>query len=439
MAFKSIFYSFLLFVLSLNGCVVVENSYEALPPGIWRGVLQLDPLSFVPPEKAGGSIVSQEGYRKEMPKGSLPFQFEVIYDNEKEFHIELINGSERITVPDIGFGRNIRTAIDTVYIDFPVYDSYIQAQFRENILDGYWVVRYKEDYKIPFVAQYGEPNRYTDQIETPATDLSGKWEVVFSPEEDPYPAIGEFQQTGNKLTGTFLTETGDYRYLEGTIQDDWFSLSVFDGAHAFLFEGKVLSDDQIIGSFRSGKHYQTTWSGSRNPNATLADPDSLTFLKPEAGPFTFSFPDANGQVVSLTDREFDGKYKIVQILGTWCPNCRDETLFLKSYLEEHPQKDLAVIGLAFERYQDPTLARAAIARYQEKLDLPYPVLHAGNSNKEEAALALPMLNHILSFPTLIFLNRTNEVLRIHTGFSGPATSAYADFVADFEAFLDELE
>ncbi|MBR9920859.1 MAG: TlpA family protein disulfide reductase [Bacteroidetes bacterium] len=422
-------------LLTFGSCIVAENEYAALPPGKWRGVLQLDPTAFVPPEEKGESIISQEDYTKDLLEGSLPFQFEVIYENEEDFYIEFINGDERIKVTDIGFGRNIRTAIDTVYIDFPVYDSYIQAQFRESVLDGNWVVRYKKDYKIPFTAQHGVAGRYPDIFEEPGADLSGKWEVTFSPGDDPWPAIGEFTQNGNQLTGTFLTETGDYRYLEGAVEGDWFSMSVFDGSHAFLFDGKILSEDSIIGSFKSGTHYETTWEAIRNPNAEIRDPDSLTFLKPEAGPFTFSFPDVEGNMVSLDDPAFQGKRKIIQILGTWCPNCRDETRFLRDYLANNPNDDLVVIGLAFERYDDSAKAREVISRYVEKMELPYPVLHAGSSNKSEAAKALPMLNHVMSYPTLIFLDENNEVQRIHTGFAGPATSTYQQFVKDFEAFV----
>jgi hypothetical protein len=29
--------------------------------------------------------------------------------------------------------------------------------------------------------------------------------------------VGEFKQVGQKVTGTFLTTTGDYRFLEGTV------------------------------------------------------------------------------------------------------------------------------------------------------------------------------------------------------------------------------
>jgi hypothetical protein len=49
-----------------------------------------------------------------------------------------------------------------------------------------------------------------------------------------------------------------------------------------------------------------------------------------------------------------------------------------------------------------------------------------------------MLNQIVSYPTMIFIDKFGEVRRIHTGFSGPATSTYEDFKADFNLFINEL-
>ena len=69
---------------------------------------------------------------------------------------------------------------------------------------------------------------------------------------------------GNKLTGTFRTDTGDYRFLEGSVQANKMYLSVFDGSHAFLFEAKLMEDSALIGSFRSGNHYKTLWEAERD-------------------------------------------------------------------------------------------------------------------------------------------------------------------------------
>jgi len=250
-----------LFMIFLStGCFVVDNPFSAVAPGPWRGVLKLE-QQFITPNPRGEPLPEKMNMQfEEVTRGELPFNFEVIYENEESFYILIQNGTEKIRVDDITFGRDIRTAKDTVLIQFPVYDSYIKAIYEENVMEGEWVVTNRPNYRIPFVAKHGMSHRFTTLRKDPVTDVSGKWEVSFSGTDSldtDYKAIGEFDQKGNYLTGTFLTETGDYRFLEGTIQNDKLYLSCFDGAHAFLFEAKIAASDSILGSFRSGKHYRT--------------------------------------------------------------------------------------------------------------------------------------------------------------------------------------
>ena len=50
-----------------------------------------------------------------------------------------------------------------------------------------------------------------------------------------------------------------------------------------------------------------------------------------------------------------------------------------------------------------------------------------------------MLNKVVAFPTMIFLNASNKVVAIHTGFAGPATSGYEDFKKEFEALVQKMK
>lgn len=421
--------------MSSISCLVMENKYDKIAPGPWRAILKLDGRSVPITEEVDPSETTIE----EVIQGELPFVLEVVYDENNDFYINIINGEEKIKLDNIKFGKDLQTMKDTVLIDIPIYESYIQAICEERIMEGKWVVKTRDNYEIPFVARQGQNHRFTRLRKKPITDVSGKWEVTFGlNEQEPYPAIGEFKQDGNHLTGTFLTETGDYRFLEGTVQDNKLYLSCFDGAHAFLFEAKITDENTMIGSFRSGKHYTNTWEAKRNPDANLIHPDSLTFLKEGFDKVEFAFTNPQGKSVSLADEAYQNKIKIVQIFGTWCPNCRDETLFLTEYLKKKNNPDLAVIALAFEKHRDKTKANNAIQTYKEKFGIDYEMLHAGYANKKEAAQSLPMLNHILSYPTMIFIDRKNQVRKIHTGFAGPATSEFVDFSKNFDDFVSKL-
>ncbi|MEM9836046.1 MAG: TlpA disulfide reductase family protein [Bacteroidota bacterium] len=424
----------------LPACTFVQEQYPKIPPGPYRAVLKLENNPIIPNPKGKPLPEKLNLEFDEVTDGELPFTFEAVYEDDTTFYLDIINGDERIRVPskNIGYGNDITQARDTIRIDFPVYDTYIQAYHEEGIIEGVWVVNYRDQYRIPFLAKFGEAHRFTQLRKAPVVDLSGEWAMTFSLADKPYLGLGEFKQDGNHLSGTIRTETGDYRFLEGTVQANKLYLSVFDGSHAFLFEGIIKEDGTLNGSFRSGRHYITDFVAKRDPDFQLADPDTLTSLVSD-GPISFSFPDANGDSLSLDDPQFAGKYKLIQIMGTWCPNCRDETNYLRDYLAENPSDQLAMITLAFERYgPDDPRSRQAIKRYHQNMDVDWPILLAGSYKKDEAAQALPMLNHILSFPTLLLVDPNNEVQYIHTGFNGPATSKFAAFDRAFREMLGEL-
>ena len=431
---RKISYLFLI-LATFSGCIQVNNSFDRLPPGVWRATLNLEE------KKALGNLDEDDVENRafeEVAKAELPFNFELRYELDSTITAILLNGEERMEVKNVAFGRMKHRVVDTFQINFPVYDSYIKGTFQERVMKGKWVVNYKDNYSIPFTAEYGRDFRFTNLKKKPKIDMNGKWEVMFSLDDDPYPAVGEFAQEGNRLTGTFLTETGDYRFLEGTIQNDKLYLSCFDGSHAFLFEGKILEDESIIGSFRSGSHYKTTWSAKRNPNPPIGNPEKLTFLKEGYEKFDFSFENTEGKTISLSDEKYNGKVKLVQILGTWCPNCRDETNFLLDYLKTNSAENLEIIGISYERYKEKEKSLAATNRYKENLNIPYEILYGGYANKSEASKTLPMLNKVISYPTLIFIDKYNKVRKIHTGFSGPATIGFPSFKEDFNSFMSQL-
>ncbi|MEO0901014.1 MAG: TlpA disulfide reductase family protein, partial [Bacteroidota bacterium] len=238
----------------------------------------------------------------------------------------------------------------------------------------------------------------------------------------------------------FRTTTGDYRYLEGVVDGDSLRLSTFDGAHAFLFTAKI-TKDSLEGIFYSGNHSQEKFIAKRNEAFELPDANSLTFLKEGYDSFDFSFPDGQGATVSLKDTRFDNKPVVVQILGSWCPNCLDETKFYVNYLEENPNLDIQFVGLAFEYAKTEESAWKSINRLKDRINIPYPILLAqyGTSNKKLANEKLPMLNHVLSYPTTIFIDREGEVKKIHTGFNGPATGKkYEEYIKEFEQTIKDL-
>ena len=127
-------------------------------------------------------------------------------------------------------------------------------------------------------------------------------------------------------------------------------------------------------------------------------------------------------------------------MGTWCPNCMDETKFLSGWYNKNRKNNIEIIAWDYERFLDTTTVNKNIRRLKKRFDINYPVLFAGSSDKKEAALTLPMLNRVFAFPTTIFLNREKKVVKIHTGFSGPATGEeYEKFVEWFEEMTEQIK
>ncbi|MBP7699212.1 MAG: TlpA family protein disulfide reductase [Saprospiraceae bacterium] len=420
----------------LLSCIEPNQTYATVAPGTWRAVLKLDTRSIPATAERKSLIKVDNPTIDDVRSGELPFTFDVNYTDKEKITITIHNGEEKIVLDDIAFGRDKSTAKDTVLIRFPLYKSYIKAIVSERIMQGYWVVETKDNYQIPFEATQGQNYRFTQLKKQPSFDLTGRWETTFGEGEEAEKAIGEFNQKGNYLSGTFATETGDYRFLEGTMQGDKFYLSKFDGAHAFLFEGKILADKSLIGTFRSGKHHQATWVAKLNPQFQLRDPNSLTKIKSDK--MSLQLADANGKIVSLNDPTYQGKIKFVQVMGTWCPNCMDEAAFLSNYLKEKNNPKLSAIGLAFERIKDNTAAYEHLNLYKQKMGIDYAVLLAGKPDKESVARVLPMLEKVMAYPTMIIVDANNKIRRVHTGFAGPATSEHAAFRKEFDEFVNHL-
>src|SRR4029077_12921918 len=93
--------------------------------------------------------------------------------------------------------------------------------------------------------------------------------------------------------------------------------------------------------------------------------------------FHFSFPDLTGKLVSNTDARFKGKVVVVEITGSWCPNCHDEAPFLAEMYRKYGAQGLEVVSLSFEeadQLKDPTRLKAFAKRY----GMNFPVLVCGD-------------------------------------------------------------
>jgi thiol-disulfide isomerase/thioredoxin len=267
------------------------------------------------------------------------------------------------------------------------------------------------------------------------------YEATFSPgsKDESSKAIGVFYKKNNRLVGTFLTESGDYRYLQGDHTGNSIELSAFDGAHLFYFCANVVGDSLTDGKFYSGNHWQEDWVARVNSSATLRDPDSLTYVKKQNELFSFHALNLDGDTLLFDTSVFRNKVTIVQIFGSWCPNCTDESRFMKELFAAHKDKGLHIVPVAFERTPDFEVSKAAVIRQFEELGLTYPPFFGGAAGKGNAAKVFSQLNTISSFPTAVFIDKTGKVRKIHTGFYGPGTGDhYQKNTAELTEFVEIL-
>ncbi|MCB0447596.1 MAG: TlpA family protein disulfide reductase [Gelidibacter sp.] len=391
-------------------------------------------ISVVSCRKPQPKPLSQGVWRAEMQVTEtemLPFNFEVTSPNT----LKIFNAEEVILVDDISY-RN-----DSVIIKMPVFEGYIAAKMNDTLLEGAFI---KESLNrvVPFKAVWNKKMRFETPTQQPSIDVSGNWEAVFSPgvDGDEYIAKGIFEQNGSKVTGTFRTTTGDYRYLEGVIDGNELKLSTFDGSHVFLFTATIINS-AMEGMFYSGNHWKERFVAKRNEAFELPDENELTYLKDGYDSIDFSFPDTTGNKVSVKDERFRNKVVVVQVMGTWCPNCLDESKYYSEYYKNNKNKDVEFIALAFEYAKTKDDAFNNINRLKDNLGVEYPILLAqyGSSDKGKAQEKLPMLNHVLSYPTSIIIDKAGKVRKIHTGFNGPATGEkYVTFKKEFEGFVGTL-
>jgi thiol-disulfide isomerase/thioredoxin len=368
--------------------------------------------------------------------GELPFNLEIQKENDG-YTVFALNGNEKLKM-DKSFIKN-----DSLHIPMEIFDAEIIAKVEANKLNGIYR-KMRSDFsfiQIPFQAEFGKKYRFVEEEKPTSTQIGKKYQVVFRSKNstDSTLSVGIFSQKNNQLTGTFLTSTGDYRYLQGNIVADSLFLSCFDGNHNFLFKAKIEGDKLSGGGFWANSTGFESWSGMKNDEAQLPDATKLTFLKSGYKTIDFSFKNSDGKSISLKDEAYQNKVVIVQIMGSWCPNCMDESRFLANWYEKNKQKGIEIIGLSYEKSTDPAFAYPKINRLKERFGIDYEVLLAGTNNKDDASKSLPMLNKIIGFPTTIFIDKKGVVREIHTGFSGPGTGKYYDnFVSDFNRLVEKL-
>ena len=355
----------------------------------------------------------------------LPFNFSVTNDST----LVVQNSSEIV-------GFSIDYLKDSIFIRSKVFEGFIKGVLEDNKINGVFVIE-SLDRSVPFTS-YNSSKRFNIDFEKNEKLTLNRWRFTFNPNMDNASiSLGIFNPIGqNEISATFRTSTGDYGFMHGGYKDSKIILSTFNGSRAYLLEAELNNNnDSIKGIMYSGNHSKTIIEGVLDNVFELSNEYSLTSLQSKNQKFEFSFENTAGKLISIDDDIFDGKSMVIQLMGSWCSNCLDESKFYVDYMNKNKLIDIEFVALAFEYAKTKDGALNSILKLKNQIGIDYPILLAqyGSSDKGKALEKFPMLNNIISYPTTIFLDKNKDVIKIHTGFNGPATGEkYIEFINEFD-------
>lgn len=407
---------------------------------IVAGLLVFTPFSRADEESVAPNGTTTFHGRLYAPIGEIPFQIELQRQSPAQAVATLIHGGVREQATRT-------TLLDHLYVfQFDYYDAEITLMrgYPSPDVDwsawtfcgtgkppfgwvGVWTKRRSRDEVASMQLSMGADNGLAF-VEIPGEQRdidavrSGQAQrrlATLQFAKEGAPAILDLRTSGRYAEGTIRTTTGDYRHMSGTLFPRGLTLSTFDAGHAILFKGVINPDGSMSGEYSSGPTYTDTWTGQWDDNAALPDPFSLTtFTGSVEALDALTFPDTGGNPRRVGD--FAGKARIIELWGTWCPNCKDAAPVLAELQERYKDKGLSILGLAFEATGDAERDRRQVALYKQRFNIAYPSLIAGVRGKDSAAKAFPMLDQIRAYPSFIFIDGAGKVRGVYTGFTGPA-------------------
>jgi thiol-disulfide isomerase/thioredoxin len=346
----------------------------------------------------------------------------------------LFNGEDKVVASGASFQNG------SLVLNFDSYAAKLEAKLQDDALVGQYGPMLKKTYPIA-------AHRHTAGAgsNAKAPSINGLWEVAVksSKGEQAWRLIVQ-QKSGSNVSAAILRVDGDTGALTGGYKDGHFVLSHFSGGRPALMILTPAADGTLAVDM-TDLHGKSQLTATR-PDVARAkglppptDPDHHTTVKDAAEPFRFSFPDLTGKLVSNTDARFLGKVVLVNITGSWCPNCHDEAPFLAELYRKYRSRGLEVVALSFEE-EDQLKNPARLRAFMKEYGIDYTVLLGGVPDDRDAKLTQPV--NLNSWPTTFFLGRDGRVRFVHAGFPGPASGdlyrqATHEFYAQVESLLAE--
>ena len=376
----------------------------------------------------------------ETPGGELPF--ELVFDRAGgSLRAELVNGDEHAPF------SSVERSAEGLVLSMPHYDSRLVLKVLPGgrALEGRWERRTRgaAPFRLPLRAELTDAPRFTPRTGAGPPDtaaLEGRWEVRFADADEPSVGLFEADPDGS-ARGTFLAATGDERFLAGLLDGRVLRLSGFDGARAVLVRAEIGPQGIMRGDLWSRDTYHVRFEGTRTAGAARVLPDGFSLARwNDAVPLgSVQALDLDGRAVRLDDPRFAGGARLIEVFGTWCPNCNDAIVDLVALGREYRDRGLSIVGLAFELEDDPARNRRLVEAFRDRYGVDFPLLLGGTVDDARSRKALPGLEGALAYPTLLLAAADGRVVAVHVGWAGPATGGeHARLMEELRARIERL-
>lgn len=399
-------------VIAMAWAAFACSTKNELTPGSWLGIIQMDSIPG---------------------KLDVPFNMEVKVDNGN-VQLTVRNADEHITISEV------ERVDDSIFAKFPTFTSELVMAVNDSLNGYYYPKGVKDGRRYKFYALKGESDRFPWYTDQPKFNITGRWWFIENPgKTDSTIMVAEFKQNGSRVTGTILSTTGDYRYLEGKVAGNMFYFSKCDGAQSIIVRGQITDSATMVNGLISGSpHWVSVWRAIRDDKAKLPESESLVWVRKGYSTFDFAGTDLNGNRVTSNDKRFKGKVLAVLAGGSWCPNFLDESRFYKTMYEKYRDKGFEVVSLCFE---DKTFeaAQPKIKRFAHSIGAKYTFLYVSPRGRKQRDSVLYALEGQMAYPTSMILDRNGKIRRVETGFSGPGTGEhYQKFARETEDLIVKL-
>jgi len=356
----------------------------------------------------------------------VPFRFELTVSDD-EASGAFFNGDDRIRSTTGSFRDR------SLALRFAQYASSIQAKWNDGSLTGAYGRAGQ-----PAYAFQAWPHTAAPAPSSKIPSIAGQWEIAVKSAKGEAAWRFFVRQSGPEVTASILRVDGDTGALSGSYQDGKFVLSHFSGARPLLLE-VTPSADGSLSLLQNGKTQYTALKTGQARAKRLplpADPSRWTSVKDPNQPLKFSGQDLAGKTITESDARFKGKVVLVNVMGSWCPNCHDEAPFLEELYRIYKDRGLEIVALSFEdseQLKNPERLRAFIAAY----GIHYTVLLGGEPS--EVSAKLPQAVNLSTWPATFFVARSGLVQGAHAGFAGKATgAAHEQLKAELRATVETL-